>query len=255
MTVPLRFSVVLFSWSLLSIAIAEEGPQFSISDYVRQVQENERAHCKTVTGVIDTVESGQNSATIRLRTNSTKETRKQPKSGEKHKTSEKISFHWNNADGPPPLCRGMEPTVTLNASGNVVDITFIAATTLWRKRTDGLVEVVLGYKGNEGPLRYLYVCPGKISGGTNVHWTRKWGTLITTDAAGPEAVEIEPVASRDLALPIANAVEMKILPGRDGWKALPNVDEALREMTPTELKAWQTFQRAIPKSQQMTGAG
>ena len=250
----LRLWVLLFSWSLLSIAIAEERPQFSISDYNRLVQENERAHCKTVTGVIEAVESGQDSATIRLRTHSTKETRQQPKSEEKRKTSEEISFHWNNADGPPPLCRGMKPTVTLNASGKVVDITFIAATTHWRKRNDGLVEVVLGYKDSEGPLRYLFVCPGKISGGTNVHWTRKWGTLITTDAAGPEAVEIEPAASRDLALPIANAA-MKISPGRDGWKALPNVDEALREMTPAELKAWQAFQRAIPKSQQMTGAG
>jgi hypothetical protein len=48
---------------------------------------------------------------------------------------------------------------------------------------------------------------------------------------------------------------MKIVSGRDGWKALPNVDEALREMTPAELKAWQAFKRAIPKSQQMTGAG
>jgi hypothetical protein len=251
----LRLSVLLFTWSLLSITIAEEGPQFSISDYNRQVQENERAECKTVTGVIEAVESGQDSATIRLRTDSTKETRKQPKSAEKRKTSEEISFHWNNADGPPPLCRGMKPTVTLNASGNVVDITFIAATTHWRKRKDGLVEVVLGYKDKQGPLRYLYVCPGKISGGTDVHWTRKWGTLITTDAAGPEAVEIEPVASSDLVLPIANAAEMKIMPGRDGWKALPNFDEALREPTPAEEKAWQAFHLAIPKNQKMTGAG
>ena len=240
-TPVLRFSVLLFSWLLLSVATAEEGREFSNSDYNQYWRENQSAKYKDVEGVIEAVEPVPNGATIRLRDS---------------KSSKKISFHWNAANGPPPLCRGMKPTVTLDASGGLVDITFIAAITHWRKRKDGLVEVVLGYKDQGGPLRYLYMCPAKTNGfGTDVHWTRKWGTLITTDGLDSSAVEIEPAASSKPELPIANAAGMKIVPGRDGWKALPNVDESVREMTPAESKAWEAFGKAIPKSQKMRGAG
>ena len=259
-TPPLQFLMLLFSWSLLSIATGqEEGlpsnkwrPQFSGDDYDHYCQENNREKYTTVEGVIEAVEPVPNGATIRLRTERVPDFYKREKPPPK-----KVSFNWNTADGPPPLCRGMKPTVTLNASGNVVDITFIAAITHWRKRGDGLVEVVLGYKDEGGPLRYLCVCPAKTDGfGTNVHWTRKWGgTLITTDGLDPETVEIEPAASGKSALSMANVAGMKIVPGRDGWKALPSVNEDKRPMTPAEYKAWGAFQNAIPKSQQMKGAG
>lgn len=181
-TLVLRFSVLLFGLPLLTVAVAEEEPQFSVGDYHRYKQENQWAECKAVTGVIAAVEPAPNGATIRLRAGSITETRKQRKIGEKsphpkaetfplyrldnehppiiwtwdRKSAEEISFHWNSADGPPPLCRGMKPTIMLNSSGNVVDITFIAAITHWRKRKDGLVEVVLGYK-DEGEGR-LGIC-------------------------------------------------------------------------------------------------
>jgi hypothetical protein len=86
----------------------------------------------------------------------------------------------------------------------------------------------------------LYVRPGKISDGYVVHWTRKWGTLITNHEGGPGSVEIEPLVFSNPVLPIANAAGMKIVPGRDGWKV---------------FKAWQAFLRATPKSQQMRDAG
>jgi hypothetical protein len=235
---------------LLSIAIAEEGREFSNEDYRHYREENNRKEYTTVIGVIEAVEPVPNGVTIRLRTEGEQYV------DNREKFPKKVSFNWNTADGPPPLCRGMKPQVTLNPSGNVVDITFVAAITDWRKRKDGLVEVVLGYKDEGGPVRYLYVCPGKTDGfGSNVHWTRKWGTLITTDGLGPETVEIEPAASSNPALSIANVAGMKIVPGRDGWKGLPNVDEAVRPMTPAENKAWTAFDRAIPKSQRMRGAG
>jgi hypothetical protein len=92
--------------------------------------------------------------------------------------------------------------------------------------------------------------------GSNIHWTRKWGLLITIDGLGPASFEVEQVTSNRPALTLANAPEMEIVPGRDGWKILPSIDESgEKKPTAAQTKAWEEITKAIPKAQYMKPAG
>jgi hypothetical protein len=88
------------------------------------------------------------------------------------------------------------------------------------------------------------------------------GLLITVDWAGPESVEAEAPASSRPALILVNAPEMQIVPGREGWQALPSLktyDEMGGGKDPKSAaaaaKAWKKIERAIPKKQYMQTAG
>jgi len=274
---PLMAALLLSQGAAFELLAAE----FSITDYHKFNQECQLSECRDFEGKVASVIPDAEGALIRFKATKVRHFQKQSHPDEKpprrgaesyemyelnpksppmvwqweEAISETLSLRWNKADGPVPVCSGMSANVTLDSAGSLQDITFLAATTHWRKRSDGLVEVVLGYKEKGEPQRLLYVVPARISGGTDIHWTRKWGLLVTTDAAGPDTVEIESISSAGRALPLTNTEEIKVVPGRDGWHSLPQFNEELREPTPAEDRAWRAFFDAIPQRQTMRGAG
>ena len=291
---PLRMGRAFVLALVFSTTSALSAEQFSVSDYDQWRQEEMLANWREYSGIIQGVIANETGAVIRLRAKQITETRRQKSASEKaphpgaetyemfdvstgdkppkvwkwtRDASSTTDFRWRKEDGPVPVATGMEATISTDLQGKLVDISYVAAITHWRRRENGFVEVVLGCDAGGKPpkMQLLYLRPARMAagdGGMNIHWTRKWGLLITVDAAGPDAVEAEPPVSARPGLTLANAPEMQIWPGRDGWHALPSLgvysDEREAKDSQTKeraFKAWKKLRRAIPSAQYMEAAG
>jgi hypothetical protein len=231
--------------------------EFSISDY-NHYRPCGPELCTYYEGKVEAIVPDATGATIRYRVSHT-----QGRGGES-KIPKSLDLHWSKADGPVPLAPGMEAWITIDPSEQLKDITYVAGISHWRKGKDGFVEVVLRCATLSKPSRsqLIYVRPARmdaIACWMNIHWTRKWGLLITIDGLGAASFEVEEVTSKRPALTLANAPEMEIVPGRDGWKALPSLNsyDESKDQQPTAVqsKAWDELSKAIPKAQYMKAAG
>jgi hypothetical protein len=288
-----RASLLSHKWLLVALILLGVGfadgsvaQEFAESDYDKFVQKLYLAECKEFTGIVEAVSPDSEGAAIRFNATELTEYRK-TREGEKpphsdadgwallalrkknpptvwywtRKVSEVFSLRWNKADGPVPMFVGMTASIIVDRAGSLIDFSYRAFITQWRKRQDGFVEVVLGYKDHHEnqntPWRYLYVRPAKIGGFDWIHWTPKWGLLITTYSpgeAGGEAWEVEPLPfgrSGRRPLPLANTDEIQIVPGRDGWAVFPVPTLLVEKDGAKKDKMRQDFSDAIPRQQGM----
>ena len=262
--------------------------EFGVSDYQRYKGEMQQSLCTEYWGTIEAVTPTATGATIRYQANTTTERREfsakrpDPKaelteifglSGDnppkvwswESKKNKTLDLEWSGADGPVPVAPKMAATISVTKDNKIADISYEACITHWRKGKNGFVETVLGGFTLTKPhkMQLLYVRPSRMAAGSgwwNIHWTRKWGLLITVDGAGAESFETEDSAMRRPAITLANTTEIQIVPGRDGWKALPspkdyNESRDDKPPTPAQSKAWDEISKAIPKAQYMQPAG
>lgn len=274
----LLFGVVAFYFSSIPNAATKT---LEISDYTRYRHELELELCTFHVGKVEAIVPDASGATIRYRSSQSDEhsqfSNKRPNPAAtvyeiplsmsnppkvwswRSNTPKSLDLHWSKADGPVPLAPGMEAWIYVDPSGQLRDISYVAGISHWRKGKDGFVELVLCCATLSKPSRsqLIYVRPaGMDASGNNIHWTRKWGLLITIDGLGPASFEVEEAVLKRPALKLANAPEMEIVPGRDGWKALPNIDQSGdKEPTAAQAKAWDELSNAIPKAQYMKPAG
>jgi hypothetical protein len=262
--------------------------EFRVSDYDRCRVEFQQSLCTQHWGTIEAIVASATGSTIRFQATDTTERREfsakrpDPKAEltpiygyagldspqiwtwevKKKKT---LELEWSGADGPVPVAPGMAATVNVTKDNKIADISYEACITHWRKGKNGFVEIVLGCFALAKPHKMLlvYVRPARMDAGSgwwNIHWTRKWGLLVTVDGAGAESFEVEDSAIRKPAITLANTTEIQIVPGRDGWKALPspmdyNEARDVKPMTAAQSKAWDEIIKAVPKAQYMKPAG
>jgi hypothetical protein len=147
-----------------------------------------------------------------------------PTEYKERKVSKECVLRWTRRDQPLPFIVGMGVDVTAQDDGNVT-AALVGETMLpyYRKRADGLIEVLLHYEVSDGKKVWLRARPDRIHlmDYVTVAWSRQHGLVISMFDAGGSETEEESPSVRTKGLPVSNVPGERIYIGRDGWKKTP----------------------------------
>jgi hypothetical protein len=138
--------------------------------------------------------------------------------------SKECVLRWTRGDQPVPFVVGMPVEFSAQADGDVTAATFDAELPYYRKRSDGLIEVLLHYEISDGKKAWIRALPDRLnlSPAVGVGWSRQHGLVISIFEAGDGGSEEESLREGDKGLPVANVPGERVQIGRDGWKKTPD---------------------------------
>jgi len=124
-------------------------------------------------------------------------------------------------------------------------VTYSAAARFWRKAKDGKIEIAVSpesAKGKPGLGLLLLKPTGLQNGSTYVHWFPRSGVFLFEEDAG--SAYVDPTVLGKEGIPIRNVPDLRIIPGKDGWRAATHEPEGYWKNCPP-----------VPKDQETAGAG
>jgi hypothetical protein len=172
-------------------------------------------------GLVTAVEKGAHGeALVRIRA-----PKQDPGSDPLRTISKECVLRWTRGDQPLPFVVGMRVEFSAQADGDVTAAMFGAELPYYRKRSDGLIEVLLHYEVSDGKKVWIRALPDRVnlSSAVGVGWSRQHGLVISIFEAGDGASEEESLRAGDKGLPVANVPGERVQIGHDGWKKNPDL--------------------------------
>jgi hypothetical protein len=146
------------------------------------------------------------------------------------KISKEFLLHWTQTGVPVPFVPGMGLEFTAKSDGQVTAARYGGQPGFYRKRPDGLFEVLLciGMDGHGARMPtagiWIRAVPTRLNLNWNpeVGWSRQYGLVISSFHAegGSNEGEQEALRRANKGLPVANVPGERIQIGRDGWKKM-----------------------------------
>jgi len=144
-----------------------------------------------------------------------------------HPTRE-LRWLWPPGSGPVPVAVGLRVTLRVSRSGDVLRVSYtFDEVRAYRVLPDGRWELVVHVQKpaeeKPGKSYFLRIAPRAFDpSGIEVRWTKPHGLLVGEfddgEYGAAEDEESESAANRRLGWPMANQIDVRVLPGRDGWR-------------------------------------
>ena len=156
-----------------------------------------------------------------------------------------FSVEWDESRGPAPVGVNQEVQAYVSSKRELLMIVYGASARFWRTAKDGKIEIAVNPDNDTGKpqLGLLLLKPtGLQQGSTYVHWFPRSGVFLFEEEAGD--ANIDPTAFGKAGIPIRNVPDLRIYPGKDGWRAATHEPEGYWKNCPP-----------VPKDQETAGAG